>query len=251
MSDPATLRTKLRAEASIEESEGFDDARLDTWFKDAVLKHNSAYTVATLPEEEEEAVVVLAWISVCYARASKVVNSASITGGNGYGADRTNPYNQNMNMAATLQRRYDMIVSEKASDDSSSVMMGQLNISSDRTDRVTSGPNRPFRIALLKKDVTSADLVLYWTAQVASDFCDYYLYVSTSPILQDWNFKGNNGVPRINQNATLLAKIETQDLTTLKVEDLEPSTTYYFILVMKNRRSYYYYSNEVIATTTA
>src|SRR5688572_26741086 len=119
MSILAGLVTKLREDAVIEPSEGIADAKIEQWIRESIRKHDSTLDLTAIPDEEDEAVTLLAWIQLCYHRASKYSAEASTSGANGYGTDRNTPYYKLMDLAKHLQARYDRVVADSGTPDPS------------------------------------------------------------------------------------------------------------------------------------
>lgn len=251
MSTIATLVTRLQDEAGIESSEDFSPDRLTRIVSDAILKHAPQYQNDSLPDEQDEAVVVQAWISVCFIRAGKLANQPDTTGGTAAGANRDSPYYRNMDMVTRLTARYNRIVeSLKSPDASGDIQQGSLVVKNRRT-QAFEGPIRPaFRISLEKGTVTATSIILRWNSPERADFADFYIFTSPEPELHaEWSAEKVSTVPNINPAATFLIKIGSPNQKSIKLEDLDPGTEYYFLVVMKTLRAHHYYSNELRVVT--
>lgn len=251
MSTIATLVTQLSGDAAIQASERIAPERLTKLITGAIAKHAPEYSGDNLPDTEDEAVVVLAWVELCYIRAATFVNSPDTQGTNGIGANRDNPYQRNMGMAARLAERYARIVGENETPDSATdVLQGKL-IVKNRLSGAYEGAHKPaITLSLSKGAVTTTTAILRWEAPLRDDFTDYFLFQHTAPeIRADWNAHKVQGVPGVHPDAEFLIKIPSQAQNAVKVTDLEIGTEYYFLLVMKTLRDNNYYSNALRVVT--
>lgn len=253
MSQLSVLVGKLREDGGLTDSEEFSDQKLEQWLNDAIRRHDPTANPAAIDDTEDEAVVLLAQIQLCYARAAKWANDPSVSGGAGYGTDRNTPYYKNMDMAARLQDRYARIVLEGASDPTNQIVQGHLTVINPEIEAVVTGDLPIIPVVLSKIGVDGTNISLKWQMEYVPDFADYFFYVDTATgIYQVEKIDTNSeGVPKLRDTADLVHKLDDQFLRAVEFIDAQPNTDYYFILVMKTRRGTYYYSNEVFVHTGA
>jgi hypothetical protein len=253
MSDFSKLIYRLRKDASIQASEQFDDQKIAEWIRAAIVRHvpeQARGSTPSISDENDEAVIALAWESLSYARAAKFVNQTDARGANASGTDdRTSPYARNMNMARAQRQRYNDIVEQYATTSAGeSIIQGKLSIRSSVTDQY-SGPQRPITLGLQAENITATSCDLLFSIGYSEMFADAFLYFSNDTIFEATAQSNDDGIPSIADDAELLGKIEDQFATLLRVTDLTPASTYTFLLVVKSRNGRYYYSNEIVVVT--
>lgn len=250
MSSLAQLVSRLRADASVQPSEGFSDTKLGEWVRAAIQRHVPEYSTEanpTVPSIEDEAIITLAWESLCYSRAAKSVNSTDSRGAGPIGTDRDSPYQRNMDMAAALKKRYDQIVAQTSTSEAGGeIIQGRLVMKSARTDQIEGGPFPRVIVGLQAKNVTTTTCVLVWSAGYTEFFADFLLYAGDDPVLDSDNTDTDDDVPGIADSALLIQKIEDQDANSVLITDLSPGEVSYFVLVLKTRQGRHYYSNEIL-----
>lgn len=104
------LKQSLTRKASIQPSESVSAEDFEELFTQAVLLHNSSYTVSpalcTVPEQESLPIVLLAWADLCFIRAAKFASQPNVSGAAGFGTDRNTPYYKQMDLRKSLLDTY-------------------------------------------------------------------------------------------------------------------------------------------------
>jgi len=249
MSVLSSLAARLRANASIQVSE-YDDTQLETWITDAIHQHNRKYTFQTLPEYEQEAVVYLAWIKTCYARASRASMYYSVGGREG-SVNKAEIVSNNIQLVSFLREEYitlcerigvnpaaEIIVSDVTKFDPSAHMMTPV-----------SAHRPPAASTLYALNFTGTEVDLTWTEAKPSDtFVRYRLWVGNSPGLADLTTVGDedaeyNGVD--TSKATLLKTYDDKWRNSCRISGLSTGSAYYFIVVLEDINGRFSVSNEV------
>jgi len=251
------LRTRLISQARVQDSERIANETLDAFLQDAMTQHNPNYTYATLPMREVELVITLAWISVCLNRASVYVNTTDLKGAThpagGYGHERGSPFGKNMEMVSFLQKRYQQLLNQLSTTDSSpsgQIVVGRIirrgNTSAAEALPIKIAPIVPISLFITAIDATSVTLT--WAYLVSAEVYAVSLWSSTSPIREEWNIDGLEGTPQVSSTATLVTAITNTDTKTVKVTGLIAGTTYYFLATLKTYNDRVSYSNELSAS---
>lgn len=248
------LRQRLIQDASITSSENLVFSQLERIISAAITQHNPAYTVSSLPAEEEEAVLLLAWSAVCYRRAAAFAQERDAKGSNGFEHESNTPYRKNIDLAEKLLKRYEIVVSgmglarsakgivvgtilAKENDFGSLTPLGQANV-----------PMLSLALTVTPEVSPITSAVMSWSP-VSEDLNDYEVLIftrtGTDPIFQNWNAESDSGIPRIADGTTLLATVSDMAIKSLKVTDMNRAVANRFIAVARNRSLKYTYSNEV------
>jgi hypothetical protein len=261
MATLADLTDKLKRMASVEDSEHIhDDTDLKECLDRALLQHNARLTYDSLPAREEEPFLILAWIGVCFIRASRAAKDGNVSGGSGFGQDRESIYSKNVRLARELKARYDMLCADLEIDTASDgVVVGTLTRADDFDNIVlplSVAPQPP--IVSLKLDPSNQSLTtgdyytLSWDFKRFTNFREFRIYhlEGSNPVFEDWNFHSATGIPKVANNALLLNTYARQDVTKLKVQGLNKGAgiTNRFLIVVRSLSDTYSYSNELILT---
>ncbi len=254
MSNIITLRQTLVENAGILASEAFVYTRLDTIIARALLQHNKTYSISSLPESEEECVVVLAWASVCYIRASKFANEANASGG-GFTADRDTPYKKNIDLANDLIARYQLLVAALGITDSGSTRIAVGTILKrdplhDSLIPLIVAPNTGRIDAVLTVLSPNTSVQLDWAVTNWDggyfDLIFFQITGSTS-LIAPWNVANpDSGIRGLLNGATRLVTINDPEVTEIRFEDLDRTQINRFLLIAKNNSGKYAFSNELV-----
>lgn len=249
MSKFADLIVRLKKEANVQASEGYDDAKLSEWLRAAVARHVPEQARGDAPDitdDNDEPVILLAWESLSFARAARYVNQTDARGNAGTD-DRTSPYARNMNLAAALRRRYNDIVAQlETVEQGGEIIQGRLVIRSEITDTVPGKVYGPIIIGLQATNITPDSCDVVWAIGYSDTFTDAYLYTSEGTIYDPSNTANDDGIPSVAEAAVQIGHFQDQASTGARISDLTPGTTSHFLLVVKTRTGRYYYSNEIV-----
>ena len=198
------LRDALKSQASIQVSEvGLDNTLLDSFIAAALSEHNPSYTLATIPDIEEELVLLLAHIRVCIWRANDAARNGNLnSSGSGFGEDRTSPVSSNLKVADRLRLRYDQLCGRMGLP--STAQQGTVSVSSNLVDDATlngamvplsEAKDPPAPLLLLRAVVADNTKVIASWAMPSEvfDFDAYLLFLldSGSDIFQNWNWNSS------------------------------------------------------------
>ncbi len=254
MATVADLIIKLKAKSRLQTSEGIEDDDLEVDFADSLIQHNRLYSFASLPVNEEELVLILAWIRLCFRRASKSVMSPASSGTAGFIQNDDSPYKKNIDLANQLQKRYNALVASLPLESSAGgIVVTTVGILDSRSDRVlppTATPTPPpvlLELAAGESTSVGTTYILNWYTDKFDGYYELVLFHTTGSdaLLQTWNFNSDTGVPRILNGASKSSSFTDQDLRSVKVTDINKAVTNRFILVQIGRGSKYTYSNEL------
>jgi hypothetical protein len=249
MSNFADMVAELTQLAQIESSENFDETVLEGYIQSALAQHNKALTITSLPIEQEEPVLTLAWIKVCLVRAAKAAKDSSLGGASGYSKDANSPYQKNMDMAKQLWGRYQELCTNLQID-KDSVVVGQVFVRDHLFDAmVPLFQNRKgIEINLVCDKASGSDVILRWSINDISDLNKLLLYSieGSDPIYQEWNAYSATNTANINDSAVLVQQIFDTTITSLKITDVDLSKLNRFLLVARTNSYKYQYSNELV-----
>ncbi len=259
MATISDLVAKLKLRANIDPAERLSpSASLDDFLasliEDAVTDHNPSYTVAALPAAEEQLVLILAHIEICYVRASHFVNTAPIqAAGGAFTQQLDSPFNKNMKLAQQLAVRYDELIQKLGVSSGTGNVITQSTIykKSDRLDRIFPYFNVPYAPPSILKGTpqNSTDILFDWIAKPVDYFYrNYFFWCPTPGIYQAWNGVGVMTVPRIKSSATLFYTTFGQSETEILAQGFPASSVVYAMLVTQTQQSKYTYSDEIKVT---
>ena len=259
MASLATLVASLKEVANVTANDVISDTLAGTFLTQALAQHNPLYTFSSLPAREEEAVQILAWIKVCLKRASNVVSQQTAHGPAGFGQDRETPYRKNMDMVAQLQRQYQAICSRLGlGGDGSSISVSYLTTMDDRVDALTPLSLEPaigplvFSVVQSSSNLSVFDLSWDFPAFDNFDSVQLFMVERTAleidePLLQNWNYDSDTGIPRILNGATLLTTITNPAQKAVRITEVDFLKRHHFVAVLKTRSGHYAYSQELYA----
>ena len=251
----SSLRDDLTDWADIQTSEKnlSDTGTLDGIILNALLLHNDQYTLETLPAKEREPVLTLAWVKVCYIRASKFAREAGVSGGNGFGQNRDTPYYKNTALAQSLMARYKELCADlNIPNSKSSIHVSNIKVRDTRLDALVPllvTENLPLVIATLSDPEPSSDyLILTFTFDYFTDYGSHYVYSleGTTPIFQNWNYASKTEIPYINESATQLIFWTNPQVKALKIVGVDKTQNFRYLVAVRSRAEQYAYSNEVV-----
>jgi hypothetical protein len=260
----AEMVASLKFKSQVQSSENFDDPEaLELLVTEAGEKHNSTYVISgtscTVPANEKEAIVLLAWIELTFIRAQKFATESQ-SGGGGFSTDRNTPYYKLMDLAKKLDGRYKEVCTTlglqtfygSGGITSSEVTVESLDLSA-QTPLETSLP--PTAAVLTASPAAQANgdgtVVLSWTFKDNGNFAFYAIchIEGNESLIQDWNFESESGIPRIHDSANV-TKITRMDQKSAKVLELTVSsgTKNRFVIAVGSKSGKYSYSNEIVLT---
>lgn len=252
------LKTSLIGRAEVVTTEKCY-AQLEEFLKGALVEHLKKETTdfTLLHYLERRLVVILAWISVCYARASGFAPQPSQKPGNttgyGFGADRDTPYKKCMDLADKLRAEYERLKAdfeEEYTDDSNSagdIVVGDI-VRSDAVIEATVPFSKSLAVEISYfegSSPASGTVLLRWSKFEEPNFSEAVIFHSTTPgIYEEWNHDGNSGYPFIS--ATAEKVYSTTDYIAKAARILSvPAGTHYYVLVARNRNGIDSISDEV------
>lgn len=249
------LLKRLKAEASIETSEGFDDELdLTVDIEEAIERHNSSYTADTLPDNEVQLVMLLAWAKICYRRAAKFAKEANSTGGQGFASDRTTPYNKCINLAEMLEKRY------RASSDNlgittsgTSIVVGSLvkfdTLINQITPRSQGAPPNLRLFVAAGESVSDGDtIILQWDTREYQNFDSFILFTTNdgNRIYELQNQHSATGYPRVRDSAVKVITITDCLQRAIIISNIDKTVQNNFLMLNKSASERYSYSNELL-----
>jgi len=240
------LTTRARIREGGEFGLSFGEARI--FLEEAIQRHNDEYTWDTLPAKERPAVLLLAWKTVCFVRATEIgSHQFSVTGQQG-SSNPAERFNYLMQLVEKLEKEYETLCDDigVASDD---VTVGTIIRVDKLTDWVIpynqhTGPTAS-TLAVTASGATQVDLV--WTQEAVPGFFRYSVFYDTSPGLEDLTTlnEANPTHYGITSSASLLSTITAIHKTALRVTDLEAGQLYYFVVQTMDSSKHVSLSNEV------
>jgi hypothetical protein len=257
MADLASLIARLKRDATIDVSEGFDDDDdLTVWIEDAIAQHRPDASVEDIENNEIELVILLAWAKCSLVRANKYAKDTNISGGQGFANDRSTPYYKLMDLANRLIQRYKMLVENLGIQDvGGDIIQGRFYKREDLIDALTplSTAPIPSKITLSMEDGESATvgstLIIKWRMKEINDFVSFYLFhlqSDTDSILQKWNYNSGSGFPGINDSAAQIWSTNDQSVKEIKLLDVDKSLKQRYVIVAKNMQAKTVNSNELL-----
>ncbi len=245
----AALVAELTSLARVEPSEGISNDDLTSAVEQALSQHDKFASAATLPTEEEEPVLTLAWVKVCLIRAAIAAKDGNASGGQGFGMDRNTPYQKNMDMAQKLTLRYATLCNQLKID-RNRVIVGQLFVRDALFDALVpllQTKNMP-RTLLTQVSYAAGILVVRWATEAFDDFLQMIVFTTqgATPLFQEWNNNSGTGIPKILEGAVKLITMTDPTITSLKITGLDNTQTNRVLLVLKSRSLIYGYSNELV-----
>jgi hypothetical protein len=208
--------------------------------------------MSSLPAHEVEAVVMLAWIRVCQARASKATKYYSVSGRDG-SIDRSSMVGTNLEMARQLREDYVTLCTRLGINPAPEIIVSEFEKFDDSLHAMTPVETHepPESCNLSITSYGGEEVVLQWTeSQPRNTFTFYQLFVGTEAGLQDFSNLGDtSGVRHFGLNeskATMLKIYRDHWRTSCKIENLDPSETYYFVLKLVDCNGRFSLSNEIV-----
>lgn len=260
MSTIATLVNRVRSDANVQDTENVD-SKLPEWVLGAIQRHCPDYASSpSIPTIHDEALITLAWESLCYFRASVHVNTPeSVERAPGMimgkDANKTSPYGKNMDMAVKLRKRYSDIVAQMStSGPGEEITQGKLFIESNISGTIPAQFAPNIIVSLISEQQTPTTVVLRWSFTSTPNFAEAQLYYTPdgSEIYQDWNGEENDfGVPKISDSAVKQLTVQDELLKAARMDSLTPAASYRFLVVVKATTGRFYYSNEIVVVTPA
>jgi len=249
MASTTTLVTTLRGNASIEPSE-YDDTRLQGWLNDALNQHNHRYTLGTLPTHEIDCVIFLAWIKVCYARASAATLFYSVSGRSG-SINKAEIVRNNLDLAQVLREDYISLCQRLGVNPAPEIVVSDVTKMDESLHAMTpvSAHTAPQVSTLSISNHTGTSVDLAWTEAIPKDtFLRYRLFFGNEAGLQDMTTLGDldttyYGVD--NSKAQLLKTYDEIWRTSCRITGLDETLDYYFVLVVEDVNGKFSVSNEV------
>lgn len=262
MATQAALALTLRDKCGVPDEGAFTDAKLQTLIGEAMTEHNASYDYTTLPAKEEQLVVLLAWIQVCYMRASRFGAELSVSVG-GSGVDRAQPFNPFIQLARELRTRYEALCNQigvppgGADIESSQILQGELS----REDSL-SGLTLPLdtqRVPptpVLSSDqqtngVGNRTVRLSWRLGRMTDFQTFRVFSSSTAGLSDPSTLSENTAlyPGLKTGVTCLAALTELYQTCIRLSGFDAGDVYIVVAVYDadNRLAI---SNEIHLTFT-
>lgn len=253
------IASQLNTRARVQPSEGFDLSFLGQLVDAALIEHNSSLTIDTLPDNQGECVLLLAWIRLCYDRASSIVNNPNVSSASsGFGSDRNTPFQKNLQLAKSLRDQYISLCQSIGIDPSpepNSIFVSSLIVSDplkqDMAVPLSAAPTPPSPVlSVVSSNLGSSEVIIAWTFSEFDFFKSFTLFnlQGTDPIRQDWNFSSQSSYPKINNIAQNLGTFYVEQLRSVKVTEVDLTQVQRFILVATSLSQTYSYSNEVVIT---
>lgn len=254
MISKASLLTTLRQNASILSTE-YDDTALNGFLDEAMLQHNRRYTFATAPSREGDAVLFLAWIKVCYARAGAATQYFSISGKSASG-DKSQIMRNNLELIRELRTEYTTLCGRLGISGAPEIIVSDFTILDESLSGVTPVNSHmpPDAVTLSVYASTASSVTLEWTpCAPARDFVKYRLFFGTVAGLQDMSTMSEAGelYPGLDSTkVTLIGEYTDIFKTMAKVTGLTAGTAYYFVVAAYDNNQRISVSNEIAVTPT-
>lgn len=258
-----SLVSDLKFNSQVQTSELFaDPADYEKVVIRAGKKHNSSYVISsvtcTVPLEEHDAVVILAWAEFCVIRAGKFAIAPNATQ-QGFGTDRNGPYYKLMDLAKNLRAQYQetcqaLSIATYAGSGAvaqSEVTVEDLSLGAQVPVEVSTPPPSP----VLTSDAQVASdgtIIITWKCPTFKNFQKYVVLQiqGAAAILQPWNIGSASGISFTNDSVTNAGEFETQQATSAKLINLTKTigTINRFVLAVVSRSGKISFSNEVVVT---
>ena len=251
------LAAELQSLARIEGSEAITGDDVNNALVLALRTHDKFLSFETLPVEEEEPVVTLAWVKICLIRASHFSKQASVSGAAGFGKDAQGPYSKQIALSKSLMERYTDLCNRLRLD-KQRIIMGTIFRRDDMYDAMTpllESVDAPRMLLSFQgtPQVTDTSVVLQWRIDKVTDYYQLYVYMyatDSDTIYQSWNWLPTITVPQINPSATQLSIIMDYTQNVLKVVNLDRSVPTHFLVALRSRSNKYAFSNEITLGTS-
>jgi len=268
----------LKFRAKPQSSEGWiDPDDFQAIVSDSTLRHNKDYVCTTvectIPILEHLPVVVLSWADLTSLRANRWAQDPNVTGVQGFGTDRNTPYYKLTDLVEKLHHNYLTICEglglevyapvKPPTESGSTPISGPpilTEVVSENYDILAQTPVELSHIppgVKLYSDPTAAigsdgSVILTWESDRYQNFAYFHIcYLSGStPIYLPWNFNSKSGVPRTNDNTTVLSRIGDNRIRSLKVTDIDPNVPeiHRFLIANQSKSDRWTYSNEIMLT---
>jgi len=249
MASTATMIAALRGNAAVLSTE-YADSVLTDWVQAALYQHNRRYTVATLPANEVDAVIFLAWIKLCYARAATASQYFSISGRSG-SVNKGEMVGHNLEMLRFLREEYITLCQRIGVNPAPEIIVSDFTIldESQNVMTPTSAHIPPITSVVGTQNYTGTTLDLYWSeAQPGDTFLRYRVFYGTEEGLADLATLGDLEAeyPGIDEDkATLLVTYIEKWRVACRVTGLTAGTHYYFIVMVEDINGRFAISDEV------
>ncbi len=255
MSRLTDLADELKSLAKVDNvNDGISDEDLQGYVTLALRQHDKYLTVDSLPVEEEEPVLTLAWVKVCLVRASKLSVDANLSGAAGYGRDNNTPYAKCISLSKELMTRYGSLCGTLRID-RNRVVVGTLFRRDDLYDALvplleSASPSRIILSILGVVQSNDTEMVIKWSIDNLTDFYEVSIFsrVGSTAIFQEWNMQSDTSIPKLADGTTKLFSTLDSTMTALKITGLDLSEVNRFLVVMRNRSTKYAYSNELLVS---
>lgn len=199
----------------------------------SVSAHNPAYTVDTLPQEEEPFVLWLAEVEVYFALASGNSRFFSISA-QGAEINKQQRVNHYMKLIEGRQRHYDTMWAKFKENNPNQVSTGEIyTFSPNALTRIWRLAERPsIVLQCVAKTPTTADLL--WTVKSSLNKYRVSVYKHSDLIVDEWEiptWSDSTFIP-INSNSTWLFSTNDLFINKYRVKGLVPDTLYKVAVVL-------------------
>lgn len=251
----ATALSTLRTNACIPSTE-YTDTQLNVWLDDALNQHTKVYTFDTLPARQIDAVVLLAWIKVCYARASKASMYFSISGREG-SINKAEIVSNNLQLVTQLREEYITLCGRLGISAAPEIVVSDFEImdesvGAETPTEVHQAPQVPVLVA---SDWAGTTVTLSWGEAVPRNtFSRYEIYFGTESGLEDRTTLGEDNPVHLGVSATkatFIKSLTSIEKNCISIGDLNPAIDYYFVIVLVDINGRIAVSNEVFCGPSA
>jgi len=245
----AICLTTLRTNASIVSTE-YSDTQINVWLDDALHQHTKEFSFDTLPERQNDAIVLLSWIKVCYARASKASLYFSVGGKEG-STNKAEIVSSNLQLVTQLREEYTVLCGRLGINAAPEIIVSDATILDGSVNAETpteawAAPDTPVLVASAW-DGTS--VTLSWDeAHPRTSFSRYELYYGTEAGLEDLRTLGEDGIEHLGVSPTkaiYIRALVSIEKVCIGLTDLVAETDYYFVVVIVDINGRIAVSNEV------
>jgi len=249
----ASLLSTLRSNSAMLSTE-YTDTQVNVWLNDALNQHTKTYTWTTLPDREKDAVVLLSWIKVCFARASKASTYFSVSGREG-STNKGEIVAHNLELARTLREEYVLLCGRLGINPAPEIIVSDVSIMDESLhgETMTEANIAPQSTVLTASGWTGTTVKLSWTeAMPRGSFSRYELYYGTESGLKDMSTMGDDDAEHlgVGTKATFIRSYTAIERVCTLITDLVAITDYYFVVVLVDVNGRISVSNEVSAGPT-
>lgn len=256
-----TLIARLRREISVSQGESFNNERLTEFLTDSLTQHNSAYSWASLPANEELAIIFLSASKAAFDRAQKLANkpSSSVKSGSfntSVEADHQTPFDKNMKLYRAFLDRYEgycASIGVSTNGSGGGIVKGRVTKRDSELEALTPlASSEPISSVLLSsaQGDDNTELILSWVSEAGFNFSEWVIFTlpSSDSIHRSWNLNTNGGIPQINTSATKVATINDPTQKSVKITGINRAVDNSFLVVGVTRSQKFTYSNEILLT---